>query len=452
MRRLCGAALLLALSTALPADAAGLPWITANGPAVALPSMGGQLAFTGNAGDRVSLLTQPAAAGGQCVTVALLEPDGATALYSHQQCGAADFSGALVLPATGNYTIAIGGASATTVNLFSVPPDASGALVPGGSAAATIIAPGQNATFAWTGMAGDQASLLVETDMVELAGAPQQQCFAVTVAAPDSSPLAGSSQCGTADFAIPLSLSLSGNYTVHLAPSAPAVGTVQLTLFPVLADEAGPLTPGATRFTADIAAAGKPALFSFNGLAGNRVSLLTETDEALQPECLVVTITAPDGQTQLYQHSQCGSPDFSAALTLPSNGIYAISVAPTGSATGTATLTLYSVPPDASGSVTLGGVGAPLATAIPGQAMQVRFAGTATQTAAIAVAADTALSSQCYTISLFGPNGSALYSDQGCDTAYKGTQQRLPATGIYTIAVSSTGTATGGATIGVGAQ
>src|SRR5262245_37724412 len=64
---------------------------------------------------------------------------------------------------------------------------------------------------------------------------------------------------------------------------------------------------------------------------------------------------------------------FMEPVTLPSTGPYTVLVDPVSAASGTLTLTLFDVPPDASGSLAVNGSEVPLALTGPGQKARLTF-------------------------------------------------------------------------------
>src|SRR5947208_16629512 len=60
---------------------------------------------------------------------------------------------------------------------------------------------------------------------------------------------------------------------------------------------------------------------------------------------------------------------------LPTTGVYTVTVDPGGTTAGSATLTLYNVPPDATASIVAGGSPVTVTTTTPGQNARVTFAG-----------------------------------------------------------------------------
>lgn len=147
-----------------------------------------------------------------------------------------------------------------------------------------------------------------------------------------------------------------------------------------------------------------------------------------------------------------GNSDFSQALVLPTTGTYAIKLLVNAPLTGTATFTLYSVPPDATGSTTIGGSGVMLTTTVPGQGMQVSFPGTTNQTAKVTVSANASFASGCFTVQVLNPYGAVLSSGYTCGSTYVSAVLTLPLNGTYKVTVYSNGTATGSATTTVTSQ
>jgi hypothetical protein len=246
-------------------------------------------------------------------------------------------------------------------------------------------------------------------------------------------------------------LPASGLYTVLLDPAGAAVGTATLSLQRVPGGPETPGTPGSERFTADLAAAGQAARFSFRGDAGGRVSLVTEADgraeaampgggaggarrqdAALEPQPMrrARRLAGADAAGERHLHAAAGGDGRRRRQGRD-----------------------HALPRAARrhGTVAVNGAPADLATVIPGQGMRVGFAGTAGSTVHLAVTADAALSSECYRVSLASPAGAPLSSAEGCDTSFTGGALTLPATGLYTVSLASVGTAVGGATIAVAA-
>ena len=120
-------------------------------------------------------------------------------------------------------------------------------------------------------------------------------------------------------------------------------------------------------------------------------------------------------------------------------------VDPQGMATGSATVTVYDVPPDPAAAGSPGGPGVGVTTTVPGQNAKVTFTGTAGRRLSIRL---TSVSMSSAQVSIVRPDGSTLGA-----TAYVGTAggfldaTALPASGTYSVLVDPQGTATGSMTL-----
>ncbi len=436
----------------IPADAS--PAIVPGGAAVPVtittPGQNAQVSFNGTAGQRVSLNI---AFGGldtsTCNTVSIQKPDGTALLAATCQSGATYFTDVLALTATGTYTITInpGGTNVgtATLTLYDVPADASPAIVPGGAAVgATITTPGQNAQVSFSGTAGQRVSL-----NVVFGGLDTSTCNTVSIQKPDGTALlAATSQCGASYFTDLLSLTATGTYTITLNPGGLNVGTATLTLYDVPADASPAIVPGGSAVDVIITTPGQNAQVSFSGTAGQRVSLNVAFGGLDQSSCNTVSIQKPDGTALLAATSQCGASYFTDLLTLTATGTYTITLNPGAMNVGTATLTLYDVPADASPAIVAGGSAAPVTITTPGQNAQVTFSGTVGQRVSLNVAFGGLDQSSCNTVSIQKPDGTALLAATSqCGASYFTDVLTLPAAGTYTITLNPGGLNVGTATL-----
>ncbi|HXO47773.1 MAG TPA: hypothetical protein VN897_10900, partial [Mycobacterium sp.] len=406
-------------------------------------------------GQQVVLSTQPGAPFlTNFDTVTITEPDGQTVLSSqtlNSNVGQQFLqTGLLTLPETGTYSaqfVPSGPATGDVTMQLGAP--VTGTIAVGGPVVTTsTTSAGDAIILSFSGVAGQTVELLVQ---------PSSSFFAffdnVTIIEPDgetellsqsTNPNVGQQSLLTSVLVLPE----TGSYTLQFSPSGPAVGAVSMTLF-----DAGTSSLGATDFTATIPTPGATAQLAFSGNAGSRVSLLTVADSNLRQGCFTISLTAPGATTALYSNTQSSFSDFSQALTLPASGLYTMLLVPCGNATGNAALTLFDVPPDATGSTMIGGTAASLTTVVPGQGAQVSLpVSAANQTANVAVTADANFSSSCYTVTVTGPNGTLINTGQGCGTGYSTGVLNLGAAGTYNIAVASVSTAVGNVTVGVTVQ
>lgn len=314
----------------------------------------------------------------------------------------------------------------------------------GASQSATIAAPGQNGSFVFDAVAGNSVGLLTQED-----GSLAGHCFNISIVAPDGhTAVYANHTCAPADWSDRLQLSATGRYSVRFDPDGAAAGTGNFTLFSVSPDLDSSNPPGAIPLSAQVPSSGSTQIF-FGGTAGQRIALLTQSDVNLARYCFDVQIVNPDGQTQLYRRHACGASDWAAPLTLPTTGTYTIEYYGYAGVTGTVGWMLFHVPTDPSAVLAIGGAESVLETAVPGQRLLATFASAANQRVRLAVEADASLSSECFNVELLKPDGTSLGGERSCGLTYLSAQQSLPVAGTYSVVVSSIGTATGTAKLGV---
>ncbi len=415
--------------------------ITPGGPPVTVtttsPDENATLRFAGQAGQRVSVamsaVTIPVS------QVSILKPDG-TVLISGYTGTAGGFVDARTLPVAGTYTLVVDplgtGTGSMTLTLYDVPPDAAAPITPGG-ASATISnsTPGQNARLTFAGQPGQRISLKLSAVTMSLAF--------VSILKPDGSALVSTTYIGTGGgFIDTRTLPAAGTYTILVDPQGMATGSMTLTLYDVPADSGGPITPGGAAATVSMQTPGQNARLTFDGRAAQRISL---TISSVTFSSAFVSIVRSDGTavgTSVYVGPGGGFVD---TRSLPSAGSYAIVIDPQGMATGSATLTLYDVPPDATGTLTAGGPSLAASMGTPGQNARLAFAGQAGERISLKVSPSTL--SWAY-LSILKPDGSALVTNTMVSTAGAFVDTRtLPAAGTYTIVLDPQGAGTGSATL-----
>jgi large repetitive protein len=134
---------------------------------------------------------------------------------------------------------------------------------------------------------------------------------------------------------------------------------------------------------------------------------------------------------------------FLDAKTLPATGTYTVVVDPQAGETGSLSLTLYDVPPDATGSL-------PMAVSLttPGQNARLTFAGTAGQSVTLRLTNVTLGTSTCCDgqLTVFKPDGTRLAGPFFFGTNGKTVPLQLPTTGTYSALLDPQGAATGSLT------
>ncbi|MEU4411426.1 PPC domain-containing protein, partial [Streptosporangium sp. NPDC023963] len=201
--------------------------VTVGAPAstitLASPGQDGMWKFPGTANKRVYLrFTGGTFSSLYDAKVSLKNPDGSI-LKSNQACGTSCQWDTTVLPVDGTYTILLDGQEAAvgalTMTLTEVPANATTALtVNGGSRPVTTTSPGQNASFTFSGAAG-------QTVTVTLTGNTYGSTSFI-VRKPDGTTLTSNSS-PAASFSFPnLALPATGTYTIFVDPSGTAIGTI----------------------------------------------------------------------------------------------------------------------------------------------------------------------------------------------------------------------------------
>jgi YD repeat-containing protein len=331
------------------------------------------------------------------------------------------------LPTTGTYTLLFDPESTLTgsgnFTLYEVPPDFTSPIQPGGAAVpVTISAPGQNALLTFNGSTGQKVSLTASNSTI-----PNRT---ILIKKPDGSTL---TSIPAGSFIDSQTLPTTGVYTVVVDPVKIDTGSITLNLHDA-SDVTGTITPGGSPLPVTLSAPGQQARITFNGTAGQKVSL-KGTNNTLGE--MLMAIKNPDGST-LTSFNGAGTP-FIDTQALPVTGTYTILIDPPNWFTGSITLNLYEVA-DVAGSITPGG--SPVAASIttPGQNALYSFTGSAGQKVSLMMTGSTITS--C-TYSIRKPDGTTLASIVGSfiDT------QTLPVAGNYTVLVNPSLHYTGNVTL-----
>ena len=287
-----------------------------------VPGQNASLTFGGAAGQRVSLIVDPTCCS---VQVSILKPNGSR-LTSAFFGTAGGFVDTQILPQAGTYTITVDPQSIATgdvtVTLFAVPPDATGAIVPGGpEVTVTTTVPGQNARLTFSGARDQRVSLKVGLTC----------CVArVSILDPFGNTLVAPTFVGTlGGFIDTRTLAATGTYTIVVDPQGAATGSTAFTLYDVPPDPTVAATPGGANVTVTTTVPGQNARVTFAGTRDQRVSV------RVGPTCcaLAVSILAPDGSTLVSPKSISTGGGFVDPVALPASGTYTIVVDPQGQAT-----------------------------------------------------------------------------------------------------------------------
>jgi RHS repeat-associated protein len=417
----------------VPPDASGtiVPGGSSVTASTTVPGQNIALTFSGTGGQRVSLyLTNGSFSC--CPVVSIIKPDGGTlasvSIWGDNRAGWLDST---TLPSTGTYTIALDppGAStgSITFTLYDVPPDASGTITPGGaSVTKSATVPGQNISLTFSGTQGQRVFLNLTNVSVPCCGS------VVGIKSPDGATLAST----TGSYINTTTLASTGTYTIFFDPAVWLTGSVTFTLYDVPPDASGTITPGGPSVTKSTTVPGQNIALTFDGTASQRISL--RLTDGTYTCCPVVSIKRPDG-TVLYGTGLGGATAWVDVLTLASTGTYTLFFDPEATATGSMTFTLYDVPPDVTGTMTIGGPSLTVSLDTPGQNANLTFSGAADQGIALDMTGVTigAPNTGCCVADVIikKPDGSTLASF-GLTAAGGTLNTTLPVAGTYAIAVN----------------
>jgi RHS repeat-associated protein len=211
---------------------------------------------------------------------------------------------------------------------------------------------------------------------------------------------------------------------------------------PANLDSTGRLTVGGAPRSVPVSTAGNVALWLFDGQQGQRVSMqLGWTGSGA-----TFTILTPTGRS-LWS----GGTGFVDPLTLPQDGTYSLLIVPASGGTGTASVELWTVPPDLTPALTLGASPLSATTTVRGQNVLYSFAGTQGQRVSAWLGFAGTSGSGWVNYTIRNPDGTQLYGN-----CCNGTSARifvdpltLTATGTYTVLVDPTNDVLGTATVEV---
>jgi large repetitive protein len=197
---------------------------------------------------------------------------------------------------------------------------------------------------------------------------------------------------------------------------------------------------GASTTTISISTPGQHGTLAFRGAAGQKVSV--EIDFSSMTSCNTYSVLNPDGSTLVASNLTCDSRLYAtgAPIVLPQSGLYTIPIVPVISSgtltagTGSISSTIFNVPADATGSVTIGGTGATLIISTPGQHGSVTFSGSSGQRVNVQVDFSN-MTPVCNSFNVLNPDNSTLFPlTLGCSASSTPTLN-LSQTGTYTVGI-----------------
>jgi YD repeat-containing protein len=391
--------------------------------------------FDGVPGQRISVVFTPGTitAG----TGALYDPAGTRVKSTPLSFGGGNrFIEPEVLPMTGTYTVLTAPTSAapanTEVTVHTVPPDLSGTVVPtqaGTQFTAALQTPGQNALY----------TIGTPTNpRVDLAIGPGPS-GSITIRNANGTTVASTAMMPTTTFIEPWAF--ASGQTISVDPVAAGTGNISLTLWDVPPDLSGTVVPAltGTPVTAALLTPGQNATYTIGTPANTRVS----AGVSAGPIGSVTVKNAAGGTVT------SGSITFLSSFIEPwtfANG-QTILVDPSATGTGNVTLTLFDVPPDTTGTVSIGGSPVTVANQSAGQKGTLTFTGSANQQVTVHV---TGSSHGSLKVTLLSTDGeTVLRSATSIFQNFDLQPVSLPTNGTYTIVVDPQGASIGQANISV---
>ncbi|AMO95381.1 cbiX family protein [Collimonas fungivorans] len=395
--------------------------------------------FNATTGDNYTLAWTGATFSGSYPYLYVYAPDGSQVTSSYFNAvsyptGKIQLSN---LSQSGTYSVFVvpylGGTGQVALQLLS---PATGTLTIDGAPLAINQAAGANGQYTFNGTVGQRLGLGVSGVTI----APAGGSITWSVMAPNGTTLTSNCSSFSANSSCTLPvLPATGVYTLVLTPPT-ATTTVQAALT-LSSEVTGMLTANAAATTFATTRAGQNARYTFSATAGDNYTLLW-AGTTFSGTWSYLYVYAPDGSlVTSINFNAANSPAGKIQLSnLSQSGTYSVFVVPYQGGTGQVALQLLS---PATGTLTIDG--APLAiNQAAGANGQYTFNGTVGQRLGLGVSGVTiAPAGGSITWSVMAPNGTTLTTNCSSFSANSNcTLPALPATGVYTVALVPSSSAT----------
>jgi von Willebrand factor type D domain len=420
---------------------------TATTVTTTVPGQNAQVSFAGTAGQRVYVGCAEASTIG-AATYTLRDPGGAqVAQQISCPLGGTAFD-VTTLPAAGTYTITIDMADAEvgaiTLKVFTVPADLAATAPTNGTATTvTTTVPGQNATVSFAGTTGQRVHVSC-AETASIAGAVTytlRDPAGATVATAFSCPLSG-------EAFNTITLAATGTFSIRIDPSNADFGGITLGIATVPADPTATAPTNGTATTVTTTVPGQNASITFAGTANQRVHVNCAETAGLA-NAVTYTLVDPAGATVKTAFSCPLNGEVFDTTTLATAGTYTIRIDPSANDVGGITLTLHTVPADATAMATIGGGAVSMTTTVPGQNAKLSFTAAANQKVRITCTESTAIGAAAYT--LRNPSGGVVSAASSCPSGgvvFDGVALGSAA-GTYTVTVDPAASEVGTFTMAV---
>ncbi len=317
-----------------------------------MPGQNMKLTFTAGASQKVSIkmtnVSIGSNAGRRARTVSLMK--GSTTVGFRRPPWARTAATSIrraVLTSGATYTIKIDpqrvNTGSMTVNLYTVPADATGTILTNGSATVvTNTVPGQNILYSFTGTLNQRISL--DLSSVSIGSSPGGGTL-VTILKPDGTTFYGPFSLGTdGNFMDTKVLPVAGTYKIKLDPIGANTGSATLKLYTVPADISTTITKNGATVTPTTTVPGQNATVTFTGVATDPPYTLSLGPAIATP--VQITITGPTGQVVVdtfgtpIQNSSFPTDGSTAPFQIPTNGTYTIKIDYVGNGVGATPMSL----------------------------------------------------------------------------------------------------------------
>ncbi len=405
------------------------------------PGQNPAITFAGTAGMRVALsIGTSTIPSGQ---VSILAPGGSTVATGALAKGS--FVDVAPLATTGTFTVRFdpGDSAVGTVTyvLYNVPADIGSptpiGIVPagtatGGSGAATITTPGQNAWFSFAGTSGQRLAFKVAGTFIKSG--------TLTILNPSDAPVGAPVTFGTAGgFGDGYTLPTTGTYKIFANANGLNTGNVVVAAFLVPADATGSVTAGGPATTVGTTVPGQNIRVTFAGVAG-RGALVQVSASTISSG--TVRVLRADGTTVLGTGTLSTSGGVVDTVALPATETYTVLVDPKNAVIGAGAVQVFDVPGDVTAALPMNGTPVVLTTT-PGQNISLSLAATAGQKLALHVSGP----GFSGTVKVIRPDASQMSSKTFNTVGVFVDAAVVTVTGTHTVRVDPSGTGFGNVTV-----
>jgi YD repeat-containing protein len=340
---------------------------------------------------------------------------------------------------SGNVTLQIGSVPNDVTGTLTVP--AAGATGPTKQVPASgSLAVGQNASLTFHGTSGQQLSFNTINSTIGTC--------ALSVSDPNANQILSGQNCGTGNNLIgPVTLQLTGTYTVFLNPAGMSTGSVGVSINNDQDVTTPTITIGGPQVQEQTTVAGQDIRLSFTASANQRI-VVTASNSTIAEATL--NLQTPSGSTQASAviNNNSGYTAFIDTQTLAA-GTNQLWVQHYGANTGSVYLQIGNVPADISQMVTIGGSAYQFST-VAGQNANITFSNPTSESVTVHWTSGTYPNSLGCNIAVTGPSPATTQVGSGnCNTTTGALSLGTLASGTYDVLVDPQQWSAGGMSLTV---